>query len=44
MKGEEGPLVSPVDEGLHELPPVMIHVGATEIVRGGAERMADRQP
>ncbi|MFC4123496.1 alpha/beta hydrolase [Nocardia rhizosphaerae] len=37
----DDPLVSPVFADLRELPPVTIHVGAEEILRADAERLAE---
>ncbi len=42
VEGETGPLVSPVDEDVSVLPPVLIHAGANEILHDDAERMAER--
>jgi acetyl esterase/lipase len=42
VHGEPGPLASPVAEDLRGMPPVMIHAGADELLRGDAELMADR--
>jgi len=42
VHGEPGPLASPVAEDLRDMPPVMIHAGADELLRGDAELMTDR--
>ena len=42
VDGEPGPLASPVAEDVHDMPPVMIHAGADELLRGDAELMTDR--
>jgi len=42
VDGEPGPLASPVAEDVRDLPPVMIHAGADELLRGDAELMTDR--
>lgn len=42
VDGEPGPLASPVDEDLSAMPPVMIHAGAHELLRGDAELMSNR--
>jgi acetyl esterase/lipase len=42
VDGEPGPLVSPVAEDLRDMPAVMIHAGADELLVGDAEMMADR--
>jgi acetyl esterase/lipase len=42
VHGEPGPLASPVAEDLRDIPPVMIHAGADELLRGDAELMTDR--
>lgn len=42
VKGEAELLISPIAEDLRDLPPVMIHAGANEILRTDAERMTDR--
>ncbi|HEY5857930.1 MAG TPA: alpha/beta hydrolase [Aldersonia sp.] len=42
VNGEPGPLISPIEEDLRGMPPVMIHAGADELLRDDAERMTDR--
>jgi acetyl esterase/lipase len=42
VDGRPGPLLSPIEEDLRDLPPVMIHAGADELLIGDAELMADR--
>jgi acetyl esterase/lipase len=42
VDGKPGPLISPVEEDLRDLPPVMIHAGSDELLVGDAELMSDR--
>jgi acetyl esterase/lipase len=42
VNGKPGPLASPVAEDLRDLPPVMIHAGADELLLSDAELMTDR--
>jgi acetyl esterase/lipase len=42
VNGQEGPLASPFAEDLRDMPPVMIHAGAEELLVGDAELMTDR--
>ena len=42
VDGQDGPLVSPIAEDLGDMPPVMIHAGADELLVDDAELMSDR--
>lgn len=42
VDGEPGPLMSPLDEDVGKLPPVLIHAGADELLSEDAELMAAR--
>jgi acetyl esterase/lipase len=42
VEGEQGPLVSPVDEDLRGMPPVLMHVAKDELLYSDADLMAER--
>ncbi|MGB7361931.1 MAG: alpha/beta hydrolase [Rhodococcus sp. (in: high G+C Gram-positive bacteria)] len=42
VEGRRGPRVCPVDADLSQLPPVLLHVGSTEMVYPDSELMAER--